>query len=490
MNSAKAFLFIHNDGLNDTNYQNEKVKRDIRRHVMLDIGRARRKPRRNAPVAVGARPRISSTKDGNSRDSAAHADSKPAPSSFETDGKTIPPERPFWDQHPLVMLERQWEMDTFSAYGIAFVISEGRHLVSKNHKSDHGGFWFPFAFRASTFLRHFRDALTSSHMLASITTAVSKEFQIIALRRMLGTISCIGNILSGHDLRQVTANRVIRGVLACICYNLVSSDYAQAQLHLDGLERLVSARGGVMNLQSDKDLALMIFWVDVTASLLFNSKPRFSLPYLLLPAPVPGDLLNALPSSVTRLSGKLNPANGRHGAHVLLCLGDLAAVAPSVEHRLAPNTDSPWEQEESIGLDLNPIAHRLMELSPDPGTAVHVVAKALRLGQINWIILVKRICRAYPGSPAQYASTLLGLLGYTKPWYKDVNLIPAYFWLLVLCAIAVRETDKESGAVALIQGAAQHWGLTSWREVMVHVRQMPWINAFDVLGKDLERRVF
>ncbi|KAL4951164.1 hypothetical protein BDW69DRAFT_186638 [Aspergillus filifer] len=216
MASQKPFLFIYHNGPGVMDDRNKKVKRDVRRHVMLDIGRARRKAYRNPQVDVMIRPLVPNTNHTSDGDSKEHRDSRSMPSLFQTQRKAVPPEWPFWDRHPLVVLERQWDMDTFSAYGIAFVIREGRHIVSKNDKPDQGGFWFPFAFRSSAFLYHFREALTSPRMLASITTAVSREFQIVALRRMSGTISCIGKILSGHDLRNVTANNVIRGVLACL----------------------------------------------------------------------------------------------------------------------------------------------------------------------------------------------------------------------------------------------------------------------------------
>ena len=132
MSSAKPFLFINQNGPMHRDYQSEKVKREVRRHVMLGIGRARRKARRNPRVEVMIRPSISSTNHLGESDSAVHADNKFGPSSFHTQEKAVSPERPFWNQHPLVVLERQWEMDTFSAYGIAFVISEGRHLASRS----------------------------------------------------------------------------------------------------------------------------------------------------------------------------------------------------------------------------------------------------------------------------------------------------------------------------------------------------------------------
>jgi hypothetical protein len=71
---------------------------------------------------------------------------------------------PFWSRNPLVMLERHWGMDMFSAYGIAFVMTEGanRRLRSNSKGLTGGGdFWFPFAFRALEFLRHFRETIIS-----------------------------------------------------------------------------------------------------------------------------------------------------------------------------------------------------------------------------------------------------------------------------------------------------------------------------------------
>ncbi|KAL4938877.1 hypothetical protein BDV06DRAFT_225559 [Aspergillus oleicola] len=253
MTSAKPFLFVHCSGPSHTHLQEKGVKRDVRRHVMVDIGKSRRKATRNPRVDVVT---PSSAREAGILDPMGpvetHAGEESVkPTSTDDVALSGPLPWPFWEQHPLMMLERQWEMDMFSAYGIAFVVSEGKNLIAKRRGPGTGGFWFPFAFGSSVFLHHFQDVLTSPEMLASITVNLGKRFETIALRRVSGTISCLGRILSDTDRRRVTAKDVIRGVLACICYNLVSSDFSQARLHLEGLERLVSARGGIETLQDD-----------------------------------------------------------------------------------------------------------------------------------------------------------------------------------------------------------------------------------------------
>jgi hypothetical protein len=118
-------------------------------------------------------------------------------------------------------------MDMFSAYGIAFVMTEGanRRLRSKSESRSkevtlEGGFWFPFAFRASAFLRHFRTTIISPQVLDATVDVPGNTFHAIALQRSIGTITCIEEKLAAKDRVIATSDSVIRGVLASICYNV------------------------------------------------------------------------------------------------------------------------------------------------------------------------------------------------------------------------------------------------------------------------------
>ncbi|KAL3469802.1 hypothetical protein BJX99DRAFT_264842 [Aspergillus californicus] len=468
MSPSKTFLFVHSSGPTHVHSRDEAVKTNIRRHVMVDIGKSRRKRPRNPEANLKVMERI------NSRNTRANQELESFPLRYA-----------FWDQHPLVALEMQWGMDMFSAYAIAFLVSEGRSRALNDGST--GGFWFPFAFRASEFLKQFKSVMTSPEMVAAVSRAPEKKFRVLALERSLGTVSCLQGILNGTSLVRMVTNSVIRAVVACICYNLVSLDYTQARIHVKGLERVIAARGGLESLHDDEDLRLMIFWVDVTASLLYNSRPRFTQPFDLLPeTELPGPA-EALPTDLLK-----SMKGSSYAPHIILCLRDLQAAVPHIEAEISSGENMPWRHEEHIGLRLNPIAHRLLAMTHTSEYTAHadLIADALRLGQIVWIILIKRVCRAYPGSASPYALRLLRLLSDRAIEQLGLGFLPARFWLLVLCVFGCSGTDREKMAVDLLRRMIREQRLTSWNQITVHVCQMPWVNVLNTVCAGMGRTLF
>jgi hypothetical protein len=39
--------------------------------------------------------------------------------------------RPFWDQHPLALMEHNWGMDAFAAYGLALAVNWEQSYTGK-----------------------------------------------------------------------------------------------------------------------------------------------------------------------------------------------------------------------------------------------------------------------------------------------------------------------------------------------------------------------
>lgn len=179
-------LFINSTGSARGRPRDAQTKRQIRQHVMRDIGKARRKPPRNPQVklrvrsaaaesqaqaeaeaqadtlmtppsssaAAAARPAVSATSGA----STSSPSSPPVKVSFlqaqsnlqaqpqshmqlqpqsqsNTCGTPVHPlpplTRPFWDQHPLAILEHNWAMDAFAAYGLALAVAWNSSLTSK-----------------------------------------------------------------------------------------------------------------------------------------------------------------------------------------------------------------------------------------------------------------------------------------------------------------------------------------------------------------------
>lgn len=125
----RSLLFVHSSGPTHVNHRDKSIKTKIRRHIMVDIGRARRKPPRNPKIdnilylpTNLEEERVDS--NGNVSDKASR--NRLIAKSMD-DWTVAPLALPFWDQHPLATLEKQCGMDMFSAYGITLVLAEGRN---------------------------------------------------------------------------------------------------------------------------------------------------------------------------------------------------------------------------------------------------------------------------------------------------------------------------------------------------------------------------
>ncbi|PTB61856.1 hypothetical protein BBK36DRAFT_1130663 [Trichoderma citrinoviride] len=452
-------LFINTTGSARGRPRDAKTKRQIRQHVMRDIGKARRKPPRNPQVKL--RP--------------LH----PLP----------PLTRPFWDQHPLAILEATWAMDAFAAYGLALAVSW--NLSAKNSCKSH--FWFPFAFKASNFCRSY---LTGPEVRTAIHAQPTERNMIFALARSTENVSCIEMKLRDPDINIATADNVIRAVVGCICYNYIIGDLAQARVHLDGLKLLISMRGGIESLSDNQETILMLFWIDTISSLLFDQKPRFPMPSTLLPPITPHhhhshEILTPLPYHLISLC----PSHEAHHLGVVSALRDIGSLTEVIQSNLDAWGDDLWKEEVFLGTRLNPIAYRLLDSPPHPHADSTDLpccfTEALRLGVLLWILGVKQKAQAFPGSPALYVNRLLHLLRSqsvknlisTTPYF-----IPFQLWLLLLCATMSELASERISSLEMVANMMSEYDW-AWEQVMANVKQLPWISGFEARVPSLSSEV-
>lgn len=196
----QRLLWVHSTEPTSVRRRDKTTMTKIRRHIMKDIGISRRKPQQNPQFVV----KIGSPDSPTS-----------LPMNYENSLVS-----PFWSQDPLSVLEQQWGMDTFSAYGMSLLAAEGKRLLGDADWSTSGGFSFPFAFTSSAFLRHFRPIFSDPSVLKGIYHRSSARIRVLALERSLGTISCIEATVAKPSFDLATADRVICAVLSVICYNV------------------------------------------------------------------------------------------------------------------------------------------------------------------------------------------------------------------------------------------------------------------------------
>ncbi|KAL7905801.1 hypothetical protein GGI35DRAFT_123250 [Trichoderma velutinum] len=498
---SSNLLFINSTESARGKPRDSQTKRQIRQHVMRDIGKARRKPPRNPQVKLRVRSAEPAAESSSSSSLTAPTNTEaadtgagqliPLPQSqrqqsqYGNEPRPLPPlARPFWDQHPLAVLEVSWGMDAFAAYGLALAASWDNVRGSCRSR-----FWFPFAFKDPGFCRKL---LTGPEVRAAVQSQSMERSITFALARSTEVVSCIESKLRQPDLTLALGNNVIRSVMGCICYNYIVADLDQARVHLNGLKLMITKRGGIESLSDDQDLVMMIFWIDTISSLLFEQRPWFPMPSRLSIPPNPyhnfPDILTALPFHLSTICHNLNA----HQLSVVSALQDIASLADTVQSKLAALGEDLWKEGMFLGTLLNPIAYRLMDTPPHPHPDMPCIfIEALRLGALLWILQVKNMAQDYPGTPAKYVTKLQQLL--QDHSIKNIVSSSAYFipfqlWLLLLCATMSEVPDERTNVLEMVASIMNEYGW-EWEEMMVNVKQLPWITGFEAHAPSLATQV-
>ncbi|KAL7955390.1 hypothetical protein V8C34DRAFT_291647 [Trichoderma compactum] len=499
---SSNLLFINSTESARGTPRDSQTKRQIRQHVMRDIGKARRKPPRNPQVKLRVRSAEPAAESSSSSSSLAAPTNTqatdpgesqliPLPQSQQQQSqhgnkqRSLPPlPRPFWDQHPLALMQNSWGMDAFAAYGLALATSWDSVRSSRRSR-----FWFPFAFKDPGFCRKL---LTGPEVRAAVRSQTTERSIAFALARSTEVVACIESKLRDPDPNMAVANNVIRGVMGCICYNYIVGDLAQARVHLNGLKLLINRRGGIDSLSDDQDLVMMVFWIDTIASLLFEQRPWFPMPSRLpisaLPRHDSPDILSVLPFHLSAMCPDLNA----HQLCVVSALQDIASLADTVQSKLAVRGEELWKEEIFLGTRLNPIAYRLMDTPPHPHPDMPCIfIETLRLGALLWILQVKNMAQAYPGTPATYVTKLLHFLqnrSIENLVSASAYYIPFQLWLLLLCATMSEIPNEKTHALEMVARMMNEYGW-EWEEMMVNVKQLPWITGFEAHAPSIANQV-
>lgn len=256
----RRLLFLHVDNPTRRRTRSQSLDSKVRRHLMVDIGRSRRKPSKASPFvtlvwhAETSRAQ-SNTRQGEDstsreiRDDYAQAPAKDLVAPYHNAAPYATP--PIL--HTLSSFEKEWGEDSFSAYGFTLIMVAGKNAMSssktplpsqvfceldshhvlklKDAARSTNTFWFPFAFRKSAFLHHYQQIFTSPNILIPLYWRSARELRSLALERSLMTIQCVESRLASSDMSSATSESVINAVLALVCYN-VSSRYGERGLEL------------------------------------------------------------------------------------------------------------------------------------------------------------------------------------------------------------------------------------------------------------------
>ncbi|KAI0544123.1 hypothetical protein F4679DRAFT_589799 [Xylaria curta] len=482
---SQKYLFVNLT--QDKRSKDRRTAKEIRTHIMQDIGKARRKTRKNMQVPLKLRspppPLAQSRLDITSV-------VKPVnPRVPDLQGEDIEVEshtpehpvavgglsRPFWNQNPLQVLDDGWGMDPFALYTIALALN--RNTTSQFSQRQQY-FLFPFAPANS---RSFRDLLVSPTMRDAVVRDFGQGVSI-CLRRYTVGLRCINSSIARTSPQASLETPVIKAIIGFICYNYVCQDFTQAEIHLAGLRGIIDLRGGTDSLPAQ--VRLMIMWIDITTALMRNHPPHYALPADLLPTLLPPPLESSRQmEDMTTLMLSVSPEM----SSVVHVYRDLKRLAAWLETQSAmPGIE---RDSLSVSLFLDPIAHRtLSDSAPIMSTTSSPLAKACALAALVIIISLKRKYDSFPGALPTYSNTITAALGDSE--MNGPKFLTLRLWLLAIAGILTTEQNERQRVQVRLAAEMSAVGLRDWRGVTERLSLMPWFESlweeeYALLGEEV-----
>ncbi|PKK51793.1 hypothetical protein CI102_3152 [Trichoderma harzianum] len=500
--SDDTFLFVNISGPTDGRHRGPSTQTRIRQHVMRDITKAQRKapPNRRAKSKKGnskkkmrhAKTLDASAPEGQSEESRDHESATGSIVSYIS-GSTIDestlgtPDRcrtelqkptPLvdftLDQHPLTMLYRRLaDTSRFPAYSLAYAVTQN---VKVNHAPGRS-FLFPFAFKEAPLYHR----ILTGQQVAEIIRSSPEKSIMIAITRFTEVLRCIRKRLSDPNLDMALSDDTIMAVIDSICYSFALEDLTQARCHLEGLNMMIHSRGGYSSFLEKPDIQLMIFWIDVTAAIIFERIPRFPLPATLLPTP-PRTGTSAI-WDLLRLVKETECQSDVEQNELFDALREVSSIAKTIESELFTRGDDVWHDAVFLGCLVHPVAHRLLSTLEQDCEKQHLpISTSIRLGIALFIIILKQQSRACPAPSSPYVAKAVAVLYWdipNIPSHKSSILFTLQLWLLLLCTIAYPDTTLLPEIQMMIARIQKQSRLNSWDEVVATARLMPWISKFE-----------
>ncbi|KAL6835635.1 hypothetical protein J3E69DRAFT_372957 [Trichoderma sp. SZMC 28015] len=500
--SDDAFLFVNISGPTDGRHRGPSTQTRIRQHVMRDIGKAQRKPPLNSHAKSrkgNSKKKIKHAKTLDTSAPESHSDeprddesaagtivSRISGSTF--DGSTPGTPDKCWtefqkptplvglklDQHPLDALYQSLAgINRFPAYSLAYAVTQN---VKVNHAPGRS-FLFPFAFKEAPLYHR----ILTGRQVAEIVRSSPEKSAMIAITRFTEVLRCIRKRLSHPDLNMALSDDTIMAVIDSICYSFALEDLTQAHCHLDGLYMMVNSRGGYSNFSEKPNIQLIMFWIDVTAAIIFERIPRFPLPATLLPTPprtgtsAIWDLLNLVKETEYQSEDERN--------ELFDALKEVSSIAKTVESELFTRGDAAWHDAVFLGSLVHPVAHRLLSTLEQDCEKQHLpISTSIRLGIALFIIILKQQSQGCPAPSSPYVAKAVAVLYWdipSIPSSMSSSLFTLQLWLLLLCTIAYPDTTLLPEISMMTMRIKKQSKLNSWEEVVATARLMPWISRFE-----------
>ncbi|RFU76141.1 hypothetical protein TARUN_6083 [Trichoderma arundinaceum] len=389
------------------------VKASVRRHVMADIGRSRRKRAKYRIITLQI-----------------------------TAGETAPDAKPVnttaVEPTPIGRMPPSFQTflvnsDARACELINFMAAEADYTYRPFRTS-----WFKIGLSDSTaFDLWLAQAVVIRNSITNEDTAASpwaEEYldSLEANKYYFKSLNQLAHRLSNRD--DCMSNGVIATIMGFICVDTRVGSWDRFSVHMDGLERIYKLRNGFDGL--DSEIPLMTFWVDLMGASMLDRYPRFPMPTHLNNSPrvtceddVPRTLRTLL-----RRAERVAP----QGKRIYTMLQMMAPVVAMVNREA--NDPLFWTQYVFLVEELGAVSHFVLSVPKSPeddmetGYSVFLVQRMVQLACLMIISELKRQAYFHWADMGLLRDRLVSLL--RGPHYK----LPAELEMLRLWAIVTAQS--------------------------------------------------
>ncbi|KAI1266084.1 hypothetical protein F5Y18DRAFT_36616 [Xylariaceae sp. FL1019] len=427
----------------------KKHSTKIRQHVMKDIGKSRRRPKKqkSTPIAelVPTEPGSSSTNSENSYDLAIMAD----PLADNNLHKLI---------FPIAMDEERRNLARFLLSEAQATYRPFRVPWLTMGMSDSAAFYITLA-NAELF-----KGMKPGEMKPDYTTSEK------AMKWYTKSLKMVSQRLidpENHDEGLLVA------IAGHICHDTSICNFERQAIHLQGLKRLVEGRGGIQTIGYPL-LRLMISWHDLTGASYRNAVPYFD---------VPKDAITDVDTGIDTvyLQRLLDNWDRKcpYLGDLLSALKATAAVASYINRRChEPNF---WQGDVVAAQLLAPALHELLSLEgralPDDPCDSHfsgiAAREAFRRSSLIFLASVKTKFGAVSWDLKRHIEDFRQISRIPRvewPVVPEINL-----WAHTIVALQDSNDESRNQQVAIIVSIIEALGLTSAHQALEVVRGIIWI---------------
>ncbi|KAH8179046.1 fungal specific transcription factor domain-containing protein [Sarocladium implicatum] len=435
------FAFINND--NPDKIKDPRTRRTVRRHVMKDIGMARR---RTGVV-------------------------RSKPGSTHSPSPTMPFFVPYLDAWD----EKLSDSNVASIYRSLDIVDDGVVRLCRTNLA--------LNFMRQKPLEVSKLNMDSSDSLQVYTRSISFVSQAIT------------SLPRGQTLNESTSDEMLGTIVCLAFFDMQNHNLRQWQLHLDGMMKIIQGQGGFTRLESLNELHQSLFWSDVLGCLIFDTMPRIPLPKAIAASHTQRSATPTFGDQAYHIISHRFP----RVLDMLVPLRSLAQLSKVAEMPSTPDSKTagwckwiPQFANAAHEVLVLPRLRDFQSLTPPPEEqdGQEELREAIRVTTLSFLLLVARNSAYDDMYDARY---LRGRVAALMPALELIDwsgIEDLRLWILVISALDERGQAREY-LVDQIRQLTGMLGLTGWDQILQRVGEVAWVSrGATCMSSRLEQDVF